>query len=268
MLDQASRFWDILKCLSAASDAPKPHPGARYENDANNHANGSSNGSRQGSIRPRSADTGYLANGDIDSSSLLSSAPLPPAKGPDPLLIVNLVTTYVCLLRTCRAVFARLYHALLMAPTSEVNSLISLPGLQFGNFPLENNLAIQVRVLIELTSGMLLRISNALGINPASVIGGSSSPRPSEDPEHRLPFLSDPVAISIREIILSQEMMQSGTQNGEPPPLVRIIKNIQTLLERRYDFLFFIFYYFYRLPLRVLTLRPHCLRLLPRYISI
>lgn len=233
MLDQASRLWDILKNLSAAGDAPRPRTttSAGYENS---HANG--NGAHQGSMRPRSGTVaGYPggSNGDIDSWSF--PAPSPPSyKHPDPILIANLVTTYVCLLRSCRAIFARLHHALLMAPTSEENSLISLPGLQFGSFPLENNVAIQVRVLIELTLGMLHRISAALGISPADVIGGgSSSPTPNEDAAHRMPFLSDPVAISIRQIILSQEMMLSSTQSVEPPPLARIIKNIQTLLERR-----------------------------------
>jgi hypothetical protein len=236
MLDQASRLWDILKDLSATSDTPKPRPGGPgYENGVSNHLNGSSDRPRQGYTRPSNVETGYPGNnGNLASRSFSPPPSSSATRSLDPLLIANLVTTYVCLLRSCRAVFARLYHALLMAPTSEVNSLISLPGLQFGNFPLENNLAIQVKVLIELTSGMLLRISNALGISPASVIGGSSSPTPNEDVEHRLPFLSDPVAISIRQIILSQELMQNGAQDGEPPPLTRIIKNIQTLLERRY----------------------------------
>ncbi|SPO07538.1 uncharacterized protein DNG_10232 [Cephalotrichum gorgonifer] len=247
MLDQASRLWEILKNLSAVGDTPRPRSGSRYENGSSNHSNGggggtSSNGTnRQGSIRPRSATAGnsYLAgNGNgSDLDSVAFPPPLPPHsyKHPDPVLIANLVTTYVCLLRSCRAVFARLHHALLMAPASEENSLISLPDLQFGNFPLENNVAIQVRVLIELTLGMLHRISNALGIGLADVIGGdsSSSPTPNEDAAHRMPFLSDPVAISIRQIILSQEMMQSSSQNVDPPPLARIIKNIRTLLERR-----------------------------------
>lgn len=235
MLDQASRLWDIIKDLSTAGDTPRLHTGSGYENGANTQASGNAgNGARQASMRPRSAVAGHLAsNGDLDPSPFPATSESS-YKSVDPILIANLVTTYVCLLRSCRSVFARLYHALLMAPASEENSLISLPGLQFGNFPLENNLAIQVRVLIELALGMLHRISNSLGINPADVIGGSSSPTPNDDAAYRMPFLGDPVAISIRQIILSQEMMQSNTQNGDPPPLAMIIKNIQALLERRY----------------------------------
>jgi hypothetical protein len=143
--------------------------------------------------------------------------------------MINLVTTYVNLLRNCRAVFTRLYHALQANPSPESNAMLSLPSLQFGEFQLENNVSIQVKVLIELASGMLQRIGNALGINTGP---GPSGPLSPDGQNYRLPFLNDPVAVSIREIILSQESMQGGIHGGDPP-LADIMNNLKRLLESR-----------------------------------
>jgi hypothetical protein len=235
VLNHTTRFWDMLKNMSVATEAQQHRFGARYEgtttgsSSSNSGSNSGSNSSiRRGWTWAGTADTNYLANADMDSCSSLSS--LSPPRRQDHLLIVNLVTTYVYLVRSCQAVFTRLYHALEMTPAAEASSVLNLPSLQFGRFQLDNNLAIQVKVLIELTSSMLLRIGNALGISPAGVISGVSSP--TEDRDYRLPILGDPVAVSIREIILSQERMQGGMQNGDLP-LLDIMNNLKRLLERR-----------------------------------
>jgi len=217
VLNQTARFWDIVKALSSNS--------TESQGNGTNSSSGNSAGS--------SASLFDLnGNGDLDSSfSASSSSPAPPsaARPQDHLLMIHLVTTYVNLLRNCRAFFTRLHQALEVPPQSGSSAMLSLPNLQFGDFQLENNVSIQVKVLIELTTGMLQHIGNALGISMGTDSGISLSPG---DHNYRLPFLNDPVAVSTREIILSQESMQGGVHGGEPP-LMDIIKNLKQLLENR-----------------------------------
>ncbi|KAK3385178.1 hypothetical protein B0H63DRAFT_472483 [Podospora didyma] len=260
VLNQSSRFWDILKTMSLEAEsqrqrttsAAKSNGESNGFHNGNGHTNGGSNGGSldsgawRGWTRPRTGDTNNSNGNRVDmdlygtsSSSSSSSSPPVASHRVDPVLVVNLVMTYVYLLRSCRAVFVRLYQALEMTPTAESRSPLRLPSLQFGDFQLENNLAIQVKVLVEMMSGMLLRIGNTLGISPSGVIvpaDGNASP-PAEDRDCRLPFMSDPVAVSVREIILSQERAQGGgiTRPGEAPPLPEIMANLRRLLGRRYS---------------------------------
>jgi hypothetical protein len=243
VLNQTAKFWDIVKAMSITS-IESCATGGTNASCASGGPSGSQTRSNStassgislinlSSLRHGWANASLHGNGDLDSSSSTSassSASLPsstPGGRQDHLLMINLVMTYVNLLRNCRAVFTRLYHALQVTPSAESNAMLSLPSLQFGEFTLENNVIIQVKVLIELTSGMLQRIGNALGIST-----GSGSPSSPADRQYRLPFLNDPVAVSTREIILSQESMQGGVHGGDPP-LMDIMSNLKRLLERR-----------------------------------
>ena len=67
-----------------------------------------------------------------------------------------------------QGVLTRLYNALEVTPKDDYNSVLGLPSLQFGEFQLHNKPSIQVKVLIELLSSMLLRIEETLGISQAS----------------------------------------------------------------------------------------------------
>lgn len=249
VLNQSSRFWDILKNMSLAAESQRRRTGSPSHSNTSSNAsssgfNGNVNGnnlpsnggSSEGSIdsniwRAWTRDTGSTRDLDLYLASALSPRV-------DHILVVNLVMTYVYLVRSCRAVFVRLLQALEITPTAESRSPLRLPSLQFGDFQLENNLAIQVKVLVEMMTGMLLRIGNTLGISPAGVVvpcDGSASP-PAEDRDCRLPFMSDPVAISLREIILSQERLQGGAGHaGEAPPLLEVMTNLRRLLGRRYS---------------------------------
>ncbi|KAK0641434.1 hypothetical protein B0T16DRAFT_461498 [Cercophora newfieldiana] len=231
VLNQTARFWEIVKAMSSASSET-------CSSGSNSSASGCGSGGSGSQTRSNSTSSSISlvnlnglrhgwenaslnGNGDLDSNFSVSSSSSMPSSASgrqDHLLMINLVTTYVNLLRNCRAVFTRLYHALQVTPSPESNAMLSLPSLQFGEFQLENNVPIQVKVLIELTSGMLQRIGNALGIAGS---GASLSP---DGHNYRLPFLDDPVAVSTREIILSQESMQGGVHG--------IMNDLKRLLER------------------------------------
>jgi hypothetical protein len=249
VLNQTARFWAIIKALSSSASQESSAISSASSGCSSASGSGRSGGSgsqtRSNSTSSSSfsqvnlsslrhvRDTASLSsNGDLDSNfsgSSLSSLPTSAAGHQDHLLMINLVTTYVNLLRNCRAVFTRLYHALQVNPSPESNAMLSLPSLQFGEFQLENNVSIQVKVLIELASGMLQRIGNALGINTGP---GPNGPRSPDDQNCRLPFLNDPIAVSTREIILSQESMQGGIHGGDPP-LADIMNNLKRLLDSR-----------------------------------
>ncbi|KAK8076186.1 hypothetical protein PG994_003458 [Apiospora phragmitis] len=107
-----------------------------------------------------------------------------------------------------------------------------LPSLQFGTFQLSNSLPIQVKVLIDITSGMLLRITNALGINPAGVTASPSPASTQNDSEARLPFLTDPVAVSLRDTILSQE--HDLPENEQHMSLHGIMVDILHLVDQKF----------------------------------
>ncbi|KAG4442678.1 hypothetical protein IFR05_001863 [Cadophora sp. M221] len=225
MLNHTTHFWGMLKRISVTSEAPQ-NQCSSYENTATE----SSSNSRHSNIGQEmmwagAADTSY---GNMDSSSLPppSLVCLPQQ---DHLLIVNLVTTYVYLVRNCQGVFTRLYNALEVSPTADYSSILNLPSLQFGEFQLPNNPAIQVKVLIELISSMLLRIEETLGISQVSASRRSSL---TESQNYQLSILNDPMAVSIREIILSQERMQGGIYSGELA-FSDIISNLKQLLERK-----------------------------------
>ncbi|KAK8091805.1 hypothetical protein PG997_002166 [Apiospora hydei] len=150
-------------------------------------------------------------------------------KRTDQVLIMTLITTYAHLMRNCRGIFMRL----LLALQSDASAKLILPSLQFGTFQLSNSLPIQVKVLIDITSGMLLRITNALGINPVGVTAGPPTPASmQEEPETKLPFLMDPIAVSLRDTILSQEY--DLPENEQHMSLHGIMVDILHLVDQKF----------------------------------
>ncbi|KAK0710754.1 hypothetical protein B0H67DRAFT_583356 [Lasiosphaeris hirsuta] len=212
ILKQTAKFRDIIKCLSVPADQSSDGAGS-------SHGSGSRSDST-GSIHLGWDNIAANGNGE----SCWSASPRPVLAPQDHLLMVNLVTTYVNLLRNCSAIFVRLYQGLQVTPPVGSNAKVHLPSLQFGEFQLGDSVTIQAKVLVELISGMLLRIGSTLGISKA----GASSP--SDDGSLRLALLDDPIAVSIREIILTQESMQGGVYGGLPS-LDELTSDLKRLLE-------------------------------------
>ncbi|PGH19021.1 hypothetical protein AJ79_00055 [Helicocarpus griseus UAMH5409] len=152
------------------------------------------------------------------------------------LLLVHLLTTYICLVRICRAVFFHLYHVLQVIPSDQLGTVLNLPSIKFGEFQMENNPTIQVQALIELSSNMLLRIEEALGISTSSgpgLSGGTVSSETLESHDCRQSIMNDPVAVSLREIILSQERIQLAANGVGDISLMNVMKKLKRLLQQR-----------------------------------
>lgn len=175
----------------------------------------------------KSMSVSTTADGVGDFSTTAAPGSLP--NRIDQVLIMTLITTYAHLMRNCRGIFMRL----LLALQSDASAKLILPALQFGTFQLNNSLPIQIKVLIDITSGMLLRITNALGINPAGVTAGPPPASMGSDSETRLPFLTDPVAVSLRDTILSQE--HDLPENEQHMSLRGIMVDILHLVDQKFS---------------------------------
>ncbi|KAF4964956.1 hypothetical protein FSARC_7183 [Fusarium sarcochroum] len=203
VLRRTSRFWDILSSIATIPETRQRIP-----------SDGSFNGDASGPSRRQSWHRG----------------------GPDTLIIVHLITTYVSLIRICRSVFQHLYHVFQVIPPDQVGTVLNLPSLQLGEFQMENNLTIQVQALIELSCSMLLRIEEALGVSTASgpgLSGEGVSAKTLESHHCRNSIMRDPVAISLREIILSQERLHNAANEVGSPSLQVVMNNLKGLLQRR-----------------------------------
>ncbi|KAK8015902.1 hypothetical protein PG991_008790 [Apiospora marii] len=175
----------------------------------------------------KSMSTSAATKGAPGSSTSAAHDALP--RRTDQVMIMTLITTYAHLMRNCRGIFMRLLFAL----QSDASAKLILPRLQFGTFQLSNSLPIQVKVLIDITSGLLLRITNALGIDPAGVTAGPPPASTQNDSENRLPFLMDPIAVSLRDTILSQE--HDLPENEEHRSLHGIMVDILQLVDQKFS---------------------------------
>jgi hypothetical protein len=99
-----------------------------------------------------------------------------------------------------------------------------------GGFQIRNNPSIQILVLLYLTSDMLHKIETALGLAyPASCLSG----RVREDGARCWAVLIDPVAVSVRETLLSQERVRTGREeNGGGLSLTRIMESVRRQLDK------------------------------------
>jgi hypothetical protein len=117
---------------------------------------------------------------------------------------LSMLTTYCHLVRVYRAVFTQLYQLFLIIPPADAAAYLLLPSLQFGQFHMDGNLTVQVQVLIELGSSMLLKIERTLGMSPDPTRGPDGEIGP-------LAFITnDSPLLSIRDHILAQEEVICG----------------------------------------------------------
>lgn len=118
----------------------------------------------------------------------------------DSTMSLAIVMTHIYLLRIYRAVFMRLYQLFLIIPPSDAAAFLMLPSLQFGQFQMKGNLAVQVQVLIELSSSMLGKIDRALGFSSISP-GEEDETEPSPGGS----ICEDRSFLAIRDLVLDQE---------------------------------------------------------------
>lgn len=232
-LGATSQLCEIMQYMALA-DAPAPGDAG----DASAHrgiaslagtfAHPSASGQAEGSNVLQSGGAAerpgaeYCGNVDMTATATHRRAP-------DILLVTTLVTAYILLVRNWRCTFSRLHRLLALAPERRNDShVLELPTLQIGGFQVRGNPVIQVLVLLELVSGMLQTIESGLGITYSA---GRGSGKP--DSGKCWTVFMDPVAVSIRETLLSQERVRAGTgPNVGELSLKQMMEEVKMQLDR------------------------------------
>ncbi|KAJ6028358.1 hypothetical protein N7540_003934 [Penicillium herquei] len=131
-----------------------------------------------------------------------------------------ILTTHCQLIRLYRSVFNQLYQVLLIAPPADMASLLLLPSLQFGQYNMEGNLAMQAQALVDLVLNMLEKIERALGVSQDST-GEMSSASSS---------LGNSLLGCIRDNVIAQEQIECGVSLKDTLScLTRLVKDTARL---------------------------------------
>ncbi|KAJ5145388.1 hypothetical protein N7448_002780 [Penicillium atrosanguineum] len=117
---------------------------------------------------------------------------------------LSMLGTYCHLVRVYRAVFTQLYQLFLIIPPADAAAYLLLPNLRFGQFHMDENLTVQVQVLIELGSSMLVKIERTLGMSQ-----GSTREPDGEISTMRF-ILDESPLVYIRDHIMAQEQFTHG----------------------------------------------------------
>jgi hypothetical protein len=176
---------------------------------------------------------GYIGMGTGADPS--STTPRRKRSQPDPVLITAVTTAYILLIRTWRHIFLQLHRLLLLATTNLPSSPerfrlpMLLPSLQLGGFTIQNNPTIQVVVLLELVSSMLKVVEGRLGIaeqwsrnQPVDHHAHHQHQPQADEAVMVLKPFTDPVAISIRETLLSQEVLRIAAAEDDDCGLAQL----------------------------------------------
>lgn len=204
MLSHSTQFMDILETgMSAAEDSfnligflNSSREAVGIKHDTKSPSADLMGGSVEDGERTTSSyDSGYLT---IMEPSREQAKALEPQSW-DISTALSMLTTYCHLVRVYRAVFTQLYQLFLIIPPADAAAYLLLPNLQFGQFHMDGNLTVQVQVLIELGSSMLVKIQRTLGM--------SQSPTPERDGEISTMayILDDSPLVYIRDHIMAQE---------------------------------------------------------------
>ncbi|KAI0400037.1 hypothetical protein F4802DRAFT_602434 [Xylaria palmicola] len=123
------------------------------------------------------------------------------------LMMTTLVTTYILLYQNWQRTLSQLHQFMLASSPEQIADLAPvLPTLQLGGFQVQASACIQISALLELVAGKLSTFDNYLGIEP-SIRRRSSKNEVGQ--VRRLALSKDPMFISLREMLLSQEQPRS-----------------------------------------------------------
>lgn len=209
MLSHSTQFMDILETgmcttehhsvLANALDVSRETLSTKRETKSPS-ADAMGGSVEDGEATTSSYDSGYFTM--MESFPEQARTPVPQRL--DISTSLSMLATYCHLVRVYRAVFTQLYQLFLIIPPADAAAYLLLPSLQFGQFHMDGNLTVQVQVLIELGSSMLLKIERTLGMSPDPT-------RDQDDEIGTLAFImNDSPLLSIRDHILAQEQVMYG----------------------------------------------------------
>lgn len=125
-------------------------------------------------------------------------------------ITTTLVTAYILTVQAWRRVFLEIHHFQQASKQDRSRRFPKLPRLQLGGYSVQNNSEIQIMVLLQLSSSMLQLVETYLGFPNATTCNG-----PGDDVQvKRLVLTTDPVSVSLRETMLSQERLRISKECG------------------------------------------------------
>jgi hypothetical protein len=113
---------------------------------------------------------------------------------------LSILEAHCYLMRIYHAVFIRLYQLFLIIPPMDAAMYLLLPKLHLGQFHMDENLAIQTQILVDLSSSMMGQIDEVLGLS-------SNDHQTQREREVHLPGLVGDRnwSTTLRDIVLAQE---------------------------------------------------------------
>ncbi|GAP83765.2 hypothetical protein SAMD00023353_0501630 [Rosellinia necatrix] len=165
------------------------------------------------------------------------------------VLTTSAVTAYILLVRNWRRIFICLYRLLLVGQPllgGMVSSdIVIMPSLQLWGSRVQSSPATQVAVLIELSFDLLEQIETRLGAGcwgisrtrkgSGACVNHACDNRPGHAHLQAGCVLQGPVAISIRDMLLSQEMVRlaEGADELDTLPLGELAAQLKSRLQDR-----------------------------------
>jgi hypothetical protein len=210
-LSRTSELLDILKRIAT-------------EEDQKSQVHGNTSVSQHPCSRPHHG----LSNNSDQESALTSSkwAESSPSH-PDISLATTLVTSYLLIVRYWRKVLLNINRLHFGSARSSNNTLPIMPTLLFGGVQVSTNLDIQVMVLLGTCSSMIQVIEAYLGVTSSSVIKFLETVI-----EAQTLALMDPISISLREMMLSHEVLRNIKYDGENT-LMEVMESMRQHISRR-----------------------------------
>ncbi|KAI1395854.1 hypothetical protein F4819DRAFT_477289 [Hypoxylon fuscum] len=220
VLEKSQTFLGILESLKAQyfSCAESECSYSEYQ-DENEILPRTNDDSYPATTAPESGDTTNRFHEDTSTSSD-KPAPI------DMPIALMILSCYTLLLKTYEAVFSRIQKSLLMQGKLYPQSIPPmLPGVHIGSFRLDNHQDLQMEIILQLSSHLLERIEEALGIR---IISRQPEAAPNGTGTHGL--LDTTSASAILDIMLKQKDPRNRKESCEGR-VVLVKKAIESIRE-------------------------------------
>jgi hypothetical protein len=139
--------------------------------------------------------------------------------------VLSILTCYTYILQIYDNIYTQIYTKVMQSSLSSSplsNIPATLPGLSLGGFSIDNQNHLQMDVLIEISSRMLMRMEKMLGIDPQTNLGDEGAAI-----SRKKGLLSSPSSVAILEVLFQQEELGYLTPDGTRT--VHVKKTMETI---------------------------------------
>jgi hypothetical protein len=204
MLNHSSRFFEMIQSLHRAPETSNLTP---VKSPTQSQSRGLEDSTL---LFPDVSDTNLdecattISSHDSGYRTAMTSSPdrtmITTSPKCDITVWLSVLEAHCYLIRIYRAIFTRLYQLFLIIPPVDAAMYLLLPKLQLAQFHVDGNLAVQVQVLVDLSSSMMGQIDGVLGLP-------SGYDQAQEATEIRLPAAvgEGNWSTAIRDLVLAQE---------------------------------------------------------------